>query len=71
MQDAIAILIVAVAAAFLARRGWRHFMRRVSGACGSCVSCPASASTSQPLVSIAPLGSQAMAPGRETSKANA
>ncbi|HEX2476349.1 MAG TPA: FeoB-associated Cys-rich membrane protein [Lacipirellulaceae bacterium] len=62
MQDVIAILIVAFAAAFLARRGWRHFMSRSTGACGTCASCPASASTTQPLITISPLGSHTAAP---------
>jgi hypothetical protein len=60
MQDAIAILIVAIAAGFLARRGWQRFARRQDGACGSCPSCSANdAVPSKPLVTITPIMSQA------------
>ena len=43
MQDFFAILIVAFAAAFLARRAWRHLAGRVSHACGACAGCNADA----------------------------
>jgi hypothetical protein len=39
MQDVFAILIVAAAAAFLARKAWLHITRRRGGACGTCGSC--------------------------------
>jgi hypothetical protein len=42
MQDFIAIMIVALAAAFLARRGWQRVAGRRAGACGSCANCSAS-----------------------------
>jgi hypothetical protein len=60
MQDILAILIVAIAASFLARRGWQRFARRQGGACGSCPSCSASDSLhSKPLVTITPIMSRA------------
>jgi hypothetical protein len=66
MQDAIAILIVAIAAVFLARRGWQRFARRQGGACGSCPSCSSSeALQSKPLVTITPIVSHAKAERRE------
>jgi nitrate/TMAO reductase-like tetraheme cytochrome c subunit len=41
MQDFIAIMIVALAAAFLARRGWQRFASRRASTCGSCANCSA------------------------------
>jgi hypothetical protein len=41
MQDFLAILIVAIAAAFLAHRAWRRLIRRSGHACGSCAGCAA------------------------------
>jgi hypothetical protein len=66
MQDVLAILIVAIAAAFLALRGWQRFARRQGGACGSCPSCSSGDSLqSKPLVTITPVKSHAKAPRRE------
>jgi hypothetical protein len=56
MQDVIAILIAAVASAFLVRRAWHRVVRPSSGACGSCGNCPTSDSMNgQRLVSISPV----------------
>lgn len=53
MQDLLAILIVAVAAGYLARRMWLRVAGRKSGACGSCSNCgPAGAERPKPLVTI-------------------
>jgi hypothetical protein len=53
MQDAIAILIVAVAAAYLVRTTWLRLARRQGGACGSCPSCGSNdLIKSRPLVNI-------------------
>jgi hypothetical protein len=48
-QDAIALLLVTIAAASLLRRGWRLFFKRVSG-CQSCAGCSRNASPSSPMV---------------------
>jgi hypothetical protein len=42
MQDFLAIIIVILAAAFLARRGWQRVANRRAGACGACANCSAS-----------------------------
>jgi hypothetical protein len=56
MQDIIAILIVTVAAAFLAYRGWQRAASRRAGACGACSHCPSSGSLkSTPLVTLSPI----------------
>jgi hypothetical protein len=53
MQDIVAILIVAVAAAFLVRRAWWRLARRSNGACGSCGGCRSSNTPESPaLVTI-------------------
>lgn len=52
MQDALAILIVALAVAFLARRGWYRLVHRSRGICGSCGSCPSVMNKTQPVVTI-------------------
>jgi hypothetical protein len=39
MQDILAISITIMAAFFLMRRGWRHFIRGAVGRCSSCASC--------------------------------
>jgi hypothetical protein len=53
MQDILAMLIVAVAAGYLARQAWWRFSRKQDGSCGSCSSCSSSESIkSRPLVSI-------------------
>jgi hypothetical protein len=49
-QNATALLAVAMAAAYLARRAWLAVRRRRAG-CGGCQSCPAAAST-QTIVTI-------------------
>lgn len=52
-QDALALILVALASASLARRGWRLFFQRPRG-CGACGTCPGS--TKEPAVTtIAPL----------------
>jgi hypothetical protein len=64
MQDLIAILIAAVAAAFLARRAWQQLKHRSSGACRTCAGCSSSnAVTIKQLVTISPLKSQAESQG--------
>jgi hypothetical protein len=66
MQDAVAILIVACAAAFLARRAWLKLARRRAGACGSCGSCGSADSLkTRPLVTIATDFSHAKAQSRK------
>jgi hypothetical protein len=66
MQDAVAILIAITAGAFLARRGWLHFMRRKAGACGACTNCPSNtAATPTNLVTLSPIVSHAKAQRRE------
>jgi hypothetical protein len=55
MQDVIAIMIVAFAAAFLVRRGWKRLLNRRAGACGACSNCPSSGASKTQLVSIAPV----------------
>ena len=53
MQNAVAILIACLAAAYLLRRTWLHFMRGGQGKCGSCPSCGHSDTIkSRPLVTI-------------------
>jgi hypothetical protein len=52
MQDFFAILIVASAVAFLARRAWQHFTRWRASACGGCSGCVSDSSQKQSLVSI-------------------
>ena len=65
MQDFIAIAIVVIAAAFLARRGWQTLAKRRAG-CGSCGNCPSNAAgNTANLVSISPIDSHAKAPRRE------
>jgi hypothetical protein len=55
MQDFFAILIVTIAAAFLASRAWRHVTKRAAGRCGSCANCSGSGTvTSQQFVAITP-----------------
>jgi hypothetical protein len=70
MQDALAILFVALAAAFLARRAWRHVVHRAASACGSCANCPDSDSAPQTIVTISPVVSHAKAPSRKVSTAD-
>jgi hypothetical protein len=66
MQDLLAILIAAAAAAFLARRAWQRLTHRRAAACGSCSSCNSTNSlNSQPLVTISPIISHAKAQSRE------
>lgn len=48
-QDAIALLLVLLAVASLARRGWRTFFKRAPG-CGGCGGCPAASSQTEPIV---------------------
>jgi hypothetical protein len=58
MQDILAILIVAIAAAFLAQRAWRHVTKRAAGRCGSCANCSGTDTDhSQQLVTIMPFRS--------------
>ena len=53
MQDAIAILIVLAAAAYLARLAWLKFYGPHGGSCGSCPSCSSNDTIKQrPLVTI-------------------
>jgi hypothetical protein len=53
MQDILAISIVVMAAFFLMRRGWRHFIRGAGGRCSSCANCSASGTThTQDLVTL-------------------
>ena len=40
MQDIVAILIVVIAAGYLARQAWLRISRKTGGSCGSCPSCP-------------------------------
>jgi hypothetical protein len=49
-QNLIALAIVAIAGLYLARQAWITFARKKSGACGSCASCPASATASEPSI---------------------
>jgi hypothetical protein len=66
MQDFIALLFVAVAAAFLIRRGWQQMTRRRVGACGSCSHCGTHTQiTSRPLINIATDFSHAKTPWRD------
>jgi hypothetical protein len=66
MQDLVAILIVAVSAAFLVRRTWQRVARRTGSACGSCPSCNSNRTlTLQSLVTISPEMSHAKAQRRE------
>lgn len=54
IQNVIAIVIACLAAAYLARRAWLHFVRG-EGKCGSCPSCGESDTIkSRPLVNISP-----------------
>src|SRR5262249_12835262 len=58
MQDILAILIAAAAAAFLAYRGWQRLAARRAG-CGACSHCPSNSSLkATPLVTISPIVSQ-------------
>ncbi len=53
-QTAVVSLLVAVAAGYLAWRGWR-VLRRRAGGCGSCGSCPANGNAqdqAKPLVQL-------------------
>ena len=53
MQNVLAISIACLAAAYLLRRAWLHFVRGGQGKCGSCPSCGESDTIkSRPLVSI-------------------
>jgi hypothetical protein len=56
MQNLVALFIVAVAAGYLVRRGWRFFAARKSAGCGNgCGSCPASGDATvvtKPIVTI-------------------
>lgn len=57
-QNVIAIGIVALAMAYLARHFYRRLTRRVTGGCGSCGTCPSGdqqSSTAVPLVSLGDL----------------
>lgn len=57
MELAVVFLIVALAAAVVARKGWRLFRSGGEKGCGSgCGSCPANAAgvTEKPLVSLQP-----------------
>jgi hypothetical protein len=66
MQDILAILIVAFAAAFLLRRAWQRLARRSGGSCNSCSSCnSANSSKSHQLFTISPTMSHAKAQRRE------
>jgi hypothetical protein len=66
MQNVIAILIVAAAAAYLARMAWLRFYSQKGGSCGSCPSCSANDSIKQrPLVTISMDLSHAKAQSRQ------
>ena len=55
MQDVFAILIVTIAAAFLASRAWRHVTKRAAGAAVPVRNCSGSGTvTSQQFVAITP-----------------
>ena len=61
MQNIFALLIVAVAASYLAWRTWNLAKRRKQSACGGCGSCPAGDNTQAkvlPLVTIEPRDGQ-------------
>lgn len=48
-QDVVALLLVLLAVASLARRGWRTFFKRAPG-CGGCGGCPSASEHAQPIV---------------------
>jgi FeoB-associated Cys-rich membrane protein len=53
VQNILTILIVAAAAAYLARAAWSRLYGQKGGACGSCPSCSSNDSIkSRPLVTI-------------------
>jgi hypothetical protein len=65
MQDFVALLIVAAAAAFLARRAWQRAARRAG--CSACTSCSGSAAANpHGLVTISPLVPHAEAQNRQS-----
>jgi hypothetical protein len=69
LQDIVSILIVILAAVFLARRAWQRIAARRGGSCGACLSCPSGDSKeSSPLITIAPIISHAKAQRREELK---
>jgi hypothetical protein len=66
MQNAIAIMIVLAAAAYLARLAWLKFYSPQGGACGSCPSCSANDTIKQrPLVTISMDMSRAETPSHK------
>jgi FeoB-associated Cys-rich membrane protein len=53
MQEILTVLIVATAAAYLARAAWLRFYGEKGGACGSCSNCGTNDSIkSRPLINI-------------------
>jgi attachment p12 family protein len=66
MQQVLTILIVATAAAYLARAAWSRIYGEKGGACGSCSSCSSNDSIKQrPLVTISMDLPQATAQSRK------
>jgi len=45
-QNIVAWVVVMMAAAYLVRRSWRAVVKKRSGGCGACGSCPAGSDTS-------------------------
>jgi FeoB-associated Cys-rich membrane protein len=54
MQQVLTILIVAIAAAYLARAAWIRFYGEKGGTCGSCSNCSSANDSikSRPLINI-------------------
>ena len=58
-QSTIVLALVIAAGAHLARFAWKSVMRRETSSCGGCAKCPASATQSEPVVSLTELASTA------------
>jgi hypothetical protein len=71
MQNAFALLIVAAAAGYLARRTWGLAKRRKQSACGACGSCASGGNTQTtlPMVTIEPLKAAPVSSGNTGSNA--
>ncbi len=52
IDNLVVLTIVAVAAAYLARRTWTVLAGRRSGGCGTCASCPASGTNEPQVISV-------------------
>ncbi len=56
LQDAIALIAVILATAFLLHRVWRLFFQPIRG-CGGCTTCPTASQETRTVITIAPLPS--------------